>query len=89
MELNRSEFSYSNSIFEDDIVYIIDVIDLEIISLHKIKNNIKKFTYIECKKGNLTLLKFNSLIDEMSRMNNEIFFLEQTKLQYIRIKENI
>jgi hypothetical protein len=89
MELKRSEFSYQNGVFNNDIDYIIDLINKEILSLHKIKNNIKKFAYNEIKNSKFGLMKFYSLIDEVSRISVEISILEQNKNEYIRIKENL
>jgi hypothetical protein len=87
MELNRSEFSYENGIFENDIDYMIDLIKKEILSLYKLRNNIKKYAYIETKNSKLLISKFNSLIDEVSRISVEISILEQKKNEYIKIKE--
>jgi len=87
MELNRSEFSYENGIFENDIDYMIGLIKKEILSLYKLRNNIKKYAYIETKNSTLLISKFNSLIDEVSRISVEISILEQKKNEYIKIKE--
>jgi hypothetical protein len=87
MELSRSEFSYENGVFNDDIDYMIGLINKEITSLYKLRNNIRRFAYIETKNCNLFALKFNSLIDEVSRISVEISILEQNKNEYIKIKE--
>jgi len=87
MELNRSKFSYENGIFDNDIDYMIDLIKKEILSLYKLRNNIKKYAYIETKNSKLLISKFNSLIDEVSRISVEISILEQKKNEYIKIKE--
>jgi hypothetical protein len=89
MELSRNEFSYQNGIFNNDIDYIIDLINKEILSLHNIKNNVKRFAFHEVKNSKLGLIKFNSLIDEVSRISVEISILEQKKNEYLRIKENL
>jgi hypothetical protein len=87
MELNRNKFSYENGIFDNDIDYMIDLIKKEILSLYKLRNNIKKYAYIETKNSKLLISKFNSLIDEVSRISVEISILEQKKNEYIKIKE--
>jgi hypothetical protein len=87
MELSRSEFSYENGIFDDDIDYMIELIKKEIISLYKIRTNMKMFAFAEVKNCKLLPSKFNSLIDEVSRMSVEISVLEQKKQEYIKIKE--
>jgi len=87
MELNRSKFSYENGIFDNDIDYMIGLIKKEILSLYKLRNNIKKYAYIETKNSTLLISKFNSLIDEVSRISVEISILEQKKNEYIKIKE--
>ena len=89
MELSRNEFSYQNGILNNDIDYIIDLINKEILSLHNIKNNVKRFSFHEVKNSKLGLIKFNSLIDEVSRISVEISILEQKKNEYLRIKENL
>jgi hypothetical protein len=89
MELSKSEFSYEHGIFENDIDYMVGLIKKEILSLYKIKNNIKKFAYNEVKNSKIGLKKFYSLIDEVSRIEVEISILEQKKNEYIRVKENL
>lgn len=89
MELSRNEFIYENGISNNDIDYMVGLIIIEIKSIYKIKNRIRKFAYMEAKNGNINSLKFNSLIDEVSRMMVEISVLEQKKIEYINIKEFI
>lgn len=76
MELNQSEVDY-----------MIGLIKKEIISLYKIRTNIKKFAFNETKNCQLLPSKFNSLIDEVSRISVEISILEQKKKEYLKIKE--
>jgi len=89
MELNRSEFSYENGIFCDDVDYMIGLITKEILALYKIRTSMKVFTFVEAKNSRLLPSRFNSLVDEISRISVEISILEQNKKEYIRIKEFI
>ena len=89
MELNRSEFSYENGIFYDDVDYMIGLITKEILALYKIRTSMKVFTFVEAKNCRLLPSRFNSLVVEISRISVEISILEQNKKEYIRIKEFI
>jgi len=76
MELNQIEVDY-----------MIGLIKKEIISLYKIRTNLKKFAFNEAKNSQLLPFKFNSLVDEVSRISVEISVLEQNKKEYLKIKE--
>jgi hypothetical protein len=89
MELNKNEYSYTNSIFEGDINYIVGLIDKEVNSLKKIKENLKRFAFTESKNHSIGLLKFNRIVDEVSRINLEVNVLEQKKIEFIKIKETL
>jgi len=85
MESNKS----TNDVINDDLDYIIAIIDDEILFLNNLKKNMRKFAYMEAIKGTIIFIKFNSLIDEICRITLEISVLEQKKIDYIKIKESL
>jgi hypothetical protein len=82
-----TEFEYTNELYDKEIDFIINFISNEIKCLNKTKYNLTRFVYSETIKGNILLLDFKRIINEIERIAIEIDLLEIKKLDYIKIKE--
>lgn len=88
MESNLDDFSNPKFQSEKEVDYVISLIKDEILSLYKIRTNLKKYAFVRANKENIPFLKFNMILDEVSNIMVEISLLEQTKKEYIKIKES-
>ena len=85
--MSEVEFDFSNNIYKEEVDLIIKHITKEIKFIEKNKNNLTRYLYLENIKGKVLYLDFKRFLDEIQRMSIEIQFLENKRLDYIKIKE--
>jgi hypothetical protein len=71
----------------NELAYITEKINDEIMELHSYKKNLRKFMYLESAKGKLLAIDFNRILDEIERVSLEIDCLKRLKNEYSNIKE--
>lgn len=81
------EFDFSNNIYKEEVSLIINYINKEIKFIKKNKKNLTRFLYLENIKGKILYIDFQRILGEIQRMSIEIDFLENKRLDYIKIKE--
>ena len=77
--------NFSKEKYEQEIY----LINKEIIYLKKIKKNLILFSYKQFKNGTFLKLDYERFISEIERIFLEINNLENQKLIYIRLQENL
>jgi hypothetical protein len=85
--MGEEEFELLNNFYEEQISVIIKNYTKEINYIKRNRKNITRFLYLENIKCKVLYLDFQRFLDEIHRMSNEISFLEEKRLYYIKIKE--
>lgn len=85
--MGEEEFELLNNFYEGQISVIIKNYTKEINYIKRNRKNITRFLYLENIKCKVLYLDFQRFLDEIHRMSNEISFLEEKRLHYIKIKE--
>lgn len=65
--------------------YHITFIELEIYELTTYRKNLKKFVFLEMRKGNILSKNFNRILDELDRITIEIYELENKKSEIFKL----
>ena len=82
-----NNFEYINEIYEIEIELMIKSMTKEISILTNLKKKLVQYAYSQSVKGKIIFLDYKSIISEAERMAIEINFLEEKRLEYIRLKE--
>lgn len=65
--------------------YLIASIELEIYELKTYRKNLKKYFFIEMRKGSILSKNFNRFLDELDRITIEIYELEKKKSEIFNL----
>ncbi len=82
-----TEFEYTNDLYDKEVDLIIKFINKEIVFIRKNKKNLTRYLYLHNIKGKILYVDFNRFIEEIQRMGIEIKYLEEKRLEYVKIKE--
>lgn len=85
--ISEKEFDLLNNFYEEQVSLIIKNYTKEINYIKRNRKNLTRFLYLENIKCKVLYIDFQRFLDEINRMSNEIIFLEEKRLYYIKIKE--
>lgn len=85
--ISEVEFDLLNNFYEEQVSLIIKNYTKEINYIKRNRKNLTRFLYLENIKCKVLYIDFQRFLDEIHRMSNEIIFLEEKRLYYIKIKE--
>lgn len=85
--ISEVEFDLLNNFYEEQVSLIIKNYTKEINYIKRNRKNLTRFLYLENIKCKVLYIDFQRFLDEINRMSNEIIFLEEKRLYYIKIKE--